>query len=179
MKKIILIVTIISIIFTGCANEQPSTSKSVVNQKKSIKKNSIDSFKSNSIKNKDFEIINQDGILKIRDKNKEYILTARGLDYNPHLSNDKKVLVVDTLLMSNLQTIKIFIKKDNKFKKSNKHVSKRLWERYLKNKSYTIKDVQYPKLQFRDWVDNDTFEVELSGEVNGKVIKDILRYDVR
>jgi len=177
IKTVLIGITII--LFTGCANEQP-VNKQVLKKESFKSKKDTSNYKSSSLKTKDFEVLNQDGILKIRDKNKEYILTAQGLDYDVHISDDKQVLVVDVLRMSNLKTVKIFTKKDTKkFRKSNKNISKVLWQRYLKGKSYTFKDIKDPQLQFRDWVDNDTFEVELWGEVNDKIIKDILRYDIR
>ncbi|MEA1914910.1 MAG: hypothetical protein U9N30_06305 [Campylobacterota bacterium] len=186
MKKYLYGLIGIGLLFSGCTENtgQPTTPASVKKQTSSqsksttIQKNT--SFKPQQVKSKDFTISNQNGILMMNEKGREYILTSRGLDYNPHLSSDQNVLVVDVLLMSNLQTIKIFTKKENqRFRKSNRMVSTKLWERHLKDKNYLITDVRYPKLQFRDWVDNDTFSVELSGEVNDKPIQEILRYDIK
>jgi hypothetical protein len=179
-KKAIFYIIFVSIFFVGCANNNAQSTIKSNSTKKDISTKNRSEFKSNSIVDKELKIINKDGILKIVDKNKHYILASCGLDYNAHLNENKNILVVDVLLLTNLQTIKIFKKRKNqRFKKTNKKAHKYIWERFLKNKSFSYKDIEYPKLQFRDWVDNDTFEVELWGEVNGKVIKDILRYDIK
>ncbi len=170
----------------GCAENQqisaPSNknlSSKKINQA-NLKKENISSFiKSKEIDIKEMKIENRNGILFVEDKIKEYVISSNGLDYNSHLSRDKKTLVVDVLRTNKLQTIEIFSKKDSSiFKKVKRRLKKDVWNTHLKDKTYKFKDIKNPQLKFYKWVDNDTFDLTLSYEFNDKFYEHIVRYDV-
>ncbi len=179
------------IFFAGCSgNQQPSkpssNSKSeILSKLKEINeniemKNIPSSFvPNNKVTTYEMKIINKNGILSIIDANKQYILTSRGLDYNAHISSDKKTMVVDVLKTNNLQIIELFSKKDtNRFKRLKRRLKREIWNEYLKDKTYEFKDIQNPQLKFYEWVDNDSFELTLSYEFKNKFNEKIVRYDI-
>ncbi|TLP40511.1 hypothetical protein [Arcobacter arenosus] len=170
----------------GCAENQQisiSSNKNLSSKKinqVSSKKENISSFiKSKEIDIKEMKIENRNGILFVEDKIKEYVISSNGLDYNSHLSRDKKILVVDVLKTNNLQTIEIFSKKDSSiFKRVKSNLKKDLWNSNLKDKTYKFKDIKNPQLKFYKWVGNDTFDLTLSYEFNDKFYENMIRYNV-
>ncbi len=171
------------VFFIGCSGNQDRAStlknnanSNSINQKK---ENSSKFIKPQEINTKEMKIENRDGILFVVDETKEYILTSHGLDYSSHLSSDKNFLVIDVLKMNNLQTIEIFSKKNSsKFKRIKKRFKKEIWNVFFKDKSYSFKDIEKPQIKFYEWVDNDSFELELSYEFRDKFYENIIRYNI-
>ncbi len=182
--KLIVLVILISF-FIGCSGDQqkltPGTKNTgFTNHTNNNEKKVTSTFvKIQDVKTKDMNIINKNGILFIKDENKEYILSSRGLDYNAYISNDRKLIVVDVLRTNNLQTIEVFSKKDtSRFKRIKRRIKKEVWKDYLEDKIYEFKDIDNPELKFYEWVDADSFELTLSYEFNDILNEKIIRYDV-
>ena len=184
-KLILLILSLY--FFVGCSGNSAKSNITKTNNINPNSKKQIDSgkkevntfTKSQQIQTKEIKIENKDGILLIKDKEKEYILSSKGLDYNSHLSSDKMTLVVDVLKMNNLQTIEVFSKKNtNKFKRVKRRIKKDIWNKFFKDKNFEFKDIHNPQLKFYEWVDNDSFEFILSYEFKDKYYEEIIRYDI-
>ncbi len=190
MEKIkyikLVFLTFSLIFFAGCAESQQVLTPTMKNEnlkntnKVSIKNEVVSTLKKKlEINTQEMKIINEDGLLFIFDGKKEYVLSSRGLDYNAHLSSDKKVLVVDILKTNNLQTIELFSKKESsRFKRVKRRLKRDIWNTYLKGKTYEFKDIDKPQFVFHEWVDSDTFELTLSYEFEDKFFEEIVRYDV-
>jgi len=121
--------------------------------------------------------IKRNGTLSIEESEKAYILADDALDYDIFLSPDKRAFAVETLLMSNLQIIRIYTKNgNNKFESQNTSVSKKLWNDFSKQKKFKIEDVCYPRMKFIKWIDNNQLLVELSGDINNITVDANISY---
>jgi len=117
----------------------------------------------------------KDGILKVIDKDKSYILADDALDYNVIYSS--QYLIVETRVFSNLQTIRVY-KKNGIFKQINPPVAQVLWNRVCKKNRINIEDIRYPQMSFIKWINKNKILVNLTGEIGDKKIDENITYDL-
>lgn len=115
--------------------------------------------------------IKKDGTLKSKEREKSCLLADDAIDYEVFVSPDTKLIAVETLLMSNLQIIRVYKKNANGCFQPLKHVlSTKLWHKLSTEKGFSLDDIRYPKMRFLKWIDHDTMLINLSGEMNTQSI---------
>ncbi len=115
--------------------------------------------------------IKKDGTLQSKEGNKTCLLANDAIDYEVFVSPDAAMLAVETLLMSNLQIIRVY-KKDTHgcFQPLKNTLSTRLWNDLSAKEEFTVDDVSHPRMKFLKWISNEQISVELSGEVDKRSI---------
>jgi hypothetical protein len=122
--------------------------------------------------------IKKNGTLSIEENKKIYILADDAIDYEVFLSPDKRAFAVETLLMSNLQIIRIYTKNNNKFEPQNSPVSKKLWQDFSEEKKFKVEDISHPSMKFIKWINNNQLLVELSGDINNITVDANISYNL-
>ena len=117
------------------------------------------------------QIIADDGILKIDDRNTTYVLADDAIDYRLIASPKGSWLAVETLLFSNLQIIRVY-KRDRagRYKPLQEPVSVKIWAKILKSEAFSTEDIRFPKMRFLEWIDENSMFINLSGETDDKSI---------
>lgn len=179
--RILFVSLFIMIGFIGCSTTQVKkiendTTKSFTKKNSERSISNLD-FSGEDIVDDKFQIKNQNGILIVFEKNTEYVLSSKGINYKVHLSQSKDNLVVDTLLSNNLNTIEIFYR-DYKFEKLRNKFKKDILKDFMKKNNYSRKDISFLELKFFAWIDNDTFEFLITGEFKNKIFEEKVRYDI-
>ena len=115
--------------------------------------------------------IKKEGILKVKEGEKVCLLADDAIDYETFVSPDATLIAVETLLMSNLQIIRVY-KKDATgcFHPLEHALSTKLWHDLSEQEGFTVEDVSHPRMKFLKWIDNEQVQIGLSGEVENKVI---------
>jgi hypothetical protein len=115
--------------------------------------------------------IKKEGILKVKEGGKVCLLADDAIDYETFVSPDATLIAVETLLMSNLQIVRVY-KKDAEgcFQALKNRLSTKLWQAFSEQEGFTLDDVSHPRMKFLKWIDNEQIELELSGEIDNKVI---------
>ena len=113
----------------------------------------------------------ENGTLKVKSGGKICLLADDAIDYETFVSHDATLIAVETLLMSNLQIIRVYKKEsDGCFRPLKNPLSVKLWRDLSKKEEFTVEDVSHPRMKFLKWIDNEQIEIELSGELDSKVI---------
>jgi len=115
--------------------------------------------------------IKKEGILKVKEEEKVCLLADDAIDYETFVSPDATLIAVETLLMSNLQIVRVY-KKDAEgcFQALKNRLSTKLWQALSEEEGYTLNDVSHPRMKFLKWIDNTQIEIALSGELDSKAI---------
>ncbi len=123
------------------------------------------------IQTETLSFIKEDGTLKVKEGKKVCLLADDAIDYETFVSPDATLIAVETLLMSNLQIVRVY-KKDAKgcFQPLKNRLSTKLWQALSEQEGFTLDDVSHPRMKFLKWIDNEQVQIELSGEVGSKVI---------
>lgn len=115
--------------------------------------------------------IKKEGILKVKEGKKVCLLADDAIDYETFVSPDATLIAVETLLMSNLQIVRVYTKDaEGCFYPLKNRLSTKLWHDLSEQEEFTLDDVSYPRMKFLKWIDNKQIEIELSGELESKVI---------
>lgn len=113
----------------------------------------------------------ENGSLKVKEEGKVCLLSEDAIDYEVFVSPDATFIAVETLLMSDLQIVRIYKKDvDNCFRPLKHSVSKKLWHDLSVVKGFSIDEVNHPRMKFLKWLDNKKLQIELSGEVDSKAV---------
>ena len=120
---------------------------------------------------KALSFIKEEGILKVKEGKKVCLLADDAIDYETFVSPDATLIAVETLLMSNLQIIRVY-KKDAEgcFYPLKNRLSTKLWRDLSEQEGFTLDDVSHPRMKFLKWIDNKQIVIELSGELDSKVV---------
>ncbi len=117
------------------------------------------------------------GSLILKTKDKSCLIADDAIDYEAYLSSNNKIIAVETLLMSNLQTIRIYLKNSNDCYSPMKDAfSTKVWGILSKQKNFKIEDISHPRMKFIKWIDNKQLVIELYGEIDSKVIDENITY---
>lgn len=124
--------------------------------------------------------IKEDGTLKVKEGEKVCLLADDAIDYETFVSPDSTLIAVETLLMSNLQIVRVY-KKDAEgcYKPLKNRLSTKLWQVLSEQEGFTLDDVSHPRMKFLKWIDNAQIEIALSGELDSKVIDVNVTYDLK
>ena len=124
--------------------------------------------------------IKKEGVLKVKEGEKVCLLADDAIDYETFVSPDTTLIAVETLLMSNLQIIRVYKKDATGCFYPLKHaLSTKLWHDLSEQVGFTVDDVSYPRMKFLKWIDNEQVQIELSGEVENKAVDANVSYDLR
>lgn len=124
--------------------------------------------------------IKKDGILKVQEGEKSCLLADDAIDYEVFVSPDTNLIAVETLLMSNLQIIRVYKKDTEDCFHPLKHVlSTKLWHDLSEQEGFTVDDVSQPRMKFLKWINNEQVKIELSGEFGTKTIDTNVTSDLR
>ena len=119
----------------------------------------------------------KEGILEVKEGERVCLLADDAIDYETFVSPDTTLIAIETLLMSNLQIIRIYKKDvDGCFRPLKNPLSVKLWRDLSKKEGFTVEDVSHPRMKFLKWIDNEQIEIALSGEVGTKVIDTNVSY---
>ena len=115
--------------------------------------------------------IKKDGTLQSKEGNRICLLADDAIDYEVFVSPDTNMLAVETLIMSDLQIIRIY-KKDTTacFHPLKDPLSTKLWHTLSVKKGFVVEDVSHPRMKFLKWTGNKQITVELSGEIDNQFI---------
>lgn len=113
----------------------------------------------------------ENGTLKVKSGKEICLLADDAIDYETFVSPNATMIAVETLLMSNLQIVRVY-KKDAEgcFKPVNHALAKKLWNDLSVKEGFLVEDINYPRMRFLKWIDNEQVFIRLSGEVDNKVI---------
>ena len=121
----------------------------------------------------------KEGILEVKEGERVCLLADDAIDYETFVSPDTTLIAIETLLMSNLQIIRIYKKDvDGCFRPLKNPLSVKLWRDLSKKEGFTVEDVSHPRMKFLKWLNNEQVLIELSGEVENKVIDANLSCDL-
>ena len=124
--------------------------------------------------------IKKEGILKVKEGEKVCLLADDAIDYETFVSPDATLIAVETLLMSNLQIIRIYKKDaDGCFRPLKHSLSVKLWRDLSKKEGFTVDDVSHPRMKFLKWLSNEQILIELSGEIGTKAIDTNVSCDLK
>ena len=126
------------------------------------------------------QFINKDGVLSTLNPKNNCILADDAIDYEAFVSPDKNFVAVETLLISNIQILRVYKKDINDcYLSPNASISKYLWQNISQKNEFNIEGVIHPRIKFLRWINNDSIEVQLSGEINTKEFNEHIDYDLR
>ncbi len=115
--------------------------------------------------------INKEGILKVKEGGKVCLLADDAIDYETFISPDATMIAVETLLMSNLQIVRVYKKEiDGCFHPPKNALSTKLWHDLSEKEGFSMDDVDHSRMKFLKWIDNNQVLIGLSGEIGIKVI---------
>ena len=124
-----------------------------------------------TIQTETLSFIKEDGTLKVKEGKKVYLLADDAIDYETFVSPDTTLIAVETLLMSNLQTIRVYKKDAGGFFQPLKNaLSTKLWHDLSEKEGFSMDDISHPRMKFLKWIDNEQALIKLSGEIENKVI---------
>ena len=110
-------------------------------------------------------IVKEDGTLQVRSGQRLCLLADDALAYEVYPSPDGRTLAVETLLMSNLQTLRLYRKGANGcYERIEPSPTVTLWSEAAKSAGVTIEEIEHPRVRFLRWKSDSTLVVELSGE---------------
>lgn len=113
----------------------------------------------------------ENGILKVSEGKKSCLLADDAIDYGVYVSPNAALIAVETMLMSNLQIIRIYKKESDGCFRPLKHaLSTQMWHNLSKKKGFSIEEVSHPRMKFLKWINTEQIEIELSGKVGIKII---------
>jgi hypothetical protein len=120
----------------------------------------------------------KDGTLQSKEGSRICLIADDALDYEVFISPDAMMIAVETLLMSNLQIIRIY-KKDTLgcVQPLEDAFSAKLWHDLSLKEGFTVNDVSYPRMKFLKWLSSKQIEVELSGEADKRSIAANVRFE--
>ena len=120
----------------------------------------------------------KDGILQSKEGSRICLIADDAIEYEVFVSPDAMMIAVETLLMSNLQIIRIY-KKDTLgcFQPLKDALSTKLWHDLSVKEGFMVEHVSRPRMKFLKWVSNKQIEVELSGEVDKRSISANVRFE--
>ncbi|WP_296823340.1 hypothetical protein [Sulfurovum sp.] len=114
---------------------------------------------------------------RVKEGEKSCLLSDDAIDYEVFLSPDADCIAVETLLMSDLQVVRIYKKDvDNCFRPLKHAVSKKLWHDLSVTKGFSIDEVNHPRMKFLKWIDNNQILIETSGDIDGGSIDEKVSY---
>lgn len=120
---------------------------------------------------KTLSFIKEEGILKVKEGEKVCLLANDAIYYETFVSPDASLIAVETLLMSNLQIVRVYRKDaEGCFYPLKNRLSTKLWRDLSEQEGFTLDDMSHPRMKFLKWIDNKQIEIELSGELDSKVI---------
>jgi len=122
-------------------------------------------------KPKSFFVIKSNGTLKIKTANRICFLADDALDYKVYPSSDSKTIAVETLLLSNLTSVRIYKKVRKGCYKRAKSIAISLWRRVARRLGVTIEEIENPRMLVSSWRTPYTLEIELRGRVRGKAFR--------
>jgi len=115
--------------------------------------------------------IKKDGTLKSKEGEKSCLLADDAIDYEVFVSPNATLIAVETLLMSNLQIIRVYKKDaDGCFRPLKNALSVKLWHDLSEKKGFSVEHVNQPRMKFLKWLNNEQVLIELSGEIGNKAI---------
>jgi hypothetical protein len=124
--------------------------------------------------------VKKEGILKVKEGEKVCLLADDAIDYEIFVSPDATLIAVETLLMSNLQIIRVYKKDlDGCFHPLKNALSTKLWHDLSEQEGFTVDDVSHPRMKFLKWLGNEQVQIELSGEVENKAVDENVSCDLR
>ncbi|RLA70827.1 MAG: hypothetical protein DRG09_02120 [Epsilonproteobacteria bacterium] len=134
----------------------------------------------NTEQEKMLSFIKKEGILKVKMGEKVCLLADDAIDYETFVSPNSTMIALETLLMSNLQTVRIY-KKDAEgcFKPLQNKLSTKLWHDLSEQEGFNLEDVSHPRMKFLKWIDNEQVQIELSGEIENKAIDTNVSADLK
>ncbi len=118
-----------------------------------------------------FFVIKSNGTLKIKTANRVCFLADDALDYKVYPSSDRKTLAIETLLLSNLTSVRIYKKVRNGCYKRAKSIASSLWRRVARRLSVPLEEIENPRMLVSAWHAPHTLEIELRGRVKGKTFR--------
>ena len=132
------------------------------------------------IQTETLSFIKEDGTLKVQEGKKVCLLAEDAIDYETFVSPDATLIAVETLLMSNLQIVRVY-KKDEKgcFQALKNRLSTKLWQDLSEKEGFTLDNVSHPRMKFLKWIDNEQIEIALSGELDSKAIDTNVIYHLK
>jgi hypothetical protein len=112
-----------------------------------------------------------DGVLYLNDAGKSYVLADDALDYRVIPSQDGRWLAVETLLLSNLQIVRVYQRgKSGRYHQLEDPLAGKLWDDLSKEENFMIDDVNYPRMRFLRWTNANSMVINMSGECGGRII---------
>lgn len=113
----------------------------------------------------------ENGTLKVRSGGEICLLADDAIDYDTFVSPNATLIAVETLMMSNLQIIRVY-KKDAKgcFQPLKNKLATKLWNDLSVKEGFSMDNINYPRMKFLKWIDNNQVSIALSGEIDNKVI---------
>ncbi len=110
-------------------------------------------------------ILQSDGTLEVKEGPKLCLLADDALAYEVYPSPDGRALAVETLLMSNLQTLRIYEKRgDGCFREVTPSPATTLWEEAARRERVPVEEIEHPRIRFLRWEGERRLDVRLSGE---------------
>ena len=105
------------------------------------------------------------GTLKVTEGGESCLLAEDAIDYETYVSPDAGLIAVETLLLSDLQIIRVYRKgANNCFRPLPHPLSSQAWHTLAGQKGFAMEEVDHPRMKFLKWVDTNTLRINLSGE---------------
>lgn len=110
-------------------------------------------------------VTKENGVLKVETAGRSCVVADDALDYEVHPSPDGSALAVETLVMSNLQTLRLYTKgADGCFHPCERDAAVELWGELAKKEGFSVEEVERPRMKFLKWTGRRTLLLNLSGE---------------
>ncbi len=115
--------------------------------------------------------IKENGTLKVKEGGKSCVLAENAIDYEVYVSPDAAMIAVETLLMSDLQIVRVYKKDpDGCFRPLKQALSTKLWHDLSKEEGFSIDEISHPRMKFLKWIGKEQIYIELSGELEKRVV---------
>ncbi|BDY13875.1 hypothetical protein [Hydrogenimonas cancrithermarum] len=112
-----------------------------------------------------FAIVKGNGLLMVKTGEKSCMLADDAIDYEVYPSPNGDALAVETLMMSNLQIVRLYRKTPKGcFRRISPPFAVQLWNRVRETTGYSIEDIEHPRMKFLKWISTNKLEVEIMGE---------------
>ena len=113
----------------------------------------------------------KDGTLQSKEGSRICLIADDAIDYEVFVSPDATLLAVETLLMSNLQIVKVYKKDADGYFQPLKHaLSTKLWHDLSAKEGFALDDVSHSRMKFLKWISHEEVLIQLTGEVGIKVV---------
>ncbi len=124
--------------------------------------------------------IKENGMLKVKEGEKICLLADDAIDYETFVSPDATLIAVETLLMSDLQIVRMY-KKDTEdcFLPLKHPLSVKLWHDLSIQKGFSLNDINHPRMKFLKWINKGKVLVELTAENKNKTIDTNISCDIQ